>query len=160
MSNKLDLRGAIACDPRVPDIIEQFGKRYIWTPVPKGLPRFRTIGACHANSTMAAYMDGRLTYVEGLSRAPSTGLLVGHAWVTMEGVHAIDLTWRGQSVRGSRRQKEAIRRFGQKADPDHRMDPATEYYGVEIPTRELARLVWAQRAFGLVLDQYITAEAA
>lgn len=31
------------------------------------------------------------------------------------------------------------------------MDPPAEYYGVEIPTRELARLVRAQRAFGALI---------
>jgi hypothetical protein len=135
-----------ACGPQVPNIVERFGKRYTPLAVPKGLPRYRTLFQCHRNSALAAFHDRRLTYVEGLARCPATGRLIGHAWVTMDGEHAIDLTWRGQTFRHE--------------GYDYIMDPPAEYYGVEIPTRELARLVGAQRAFGLVLDQYITAEAA
>ena len=75
-------------------------------PIPKGLPRYRTIGDCHANSARAVFADDRLTYVEGVALSARLGIWFGHAWVSIDHVHAIDLTWRGQYVRGSARNKK------------------------------------------------------
>jgi hypothetical protein len=71
-----------------------------------------------------------LRYVEGLARVlpleSRREYLIGHAWVTLDGVHAIDLTWRGQQVTVDGRTFKAT--------------PATEYYGVEIPIYDVRRL--------------------
>jgi hypothetical protein len=141
----------VGCAPSVPDILRRLGKRYIWQPIPKGLPRYRTIGDCHANSVRAVFADNRLTYVEGVALGRH-GLWAGHAWVTIDHVHAIDLTWRGQSVRGSARNKEAQRRFGTPLTIT--MDPAAEYIGVEIPRKDLAELVVKNEAYMFLLDQW------
>jgi len=105
-----------------------------------------------ANSAQAVFADDRLTYVEGVALSARLGIWFGHAWVTIDHVHAIDLTWRGQSVRGSARNKEAQRRFGTPLTLT--MDPAAEYIGVEIPRKDLAGLVIENEAFGLFLDQW------
>jgi hypothetical protein len=151
--------GSFVCHPSVPAILERFGKRYIWQPVPEGLPRYRTIGNCHANAQRAVLNDERLTYVEGVALSRSIGTWFGHAWVTLDGVHAIDLTWRGQSVRWSARNREAQARFGKPPLTDT-MDPAAEYVGVEIPREELAALIVANKAHMLLLDQWAARKAA
>jgi hypothetical protein len=140
--------------PVTAEILRREGKPYIWTPVPKGLPRYRTIGDCHANSARAVLEDERLFYVEGAARHQE-GWWVEHAWVTLDHVHAIDLTWRGQSTLGSRRHKEAIHRFGaDAANHTKRTKPADEYIGIEIPRQEVAELVVRNEYYGLILRQW------
>jgi hypothetical protein len=124
------------CDPRVPGIVERFGKM----AVPTGLPRYRTLFQCHRNCFLAVLKYARLTYVEGLARSPATDQLVGHVWVTMNGEHAIDLTWRGQDFRPT-------------GINVYRMIP-TEYYGVEIPRDDIISIVGKNRCSGLILHEW------
>jgi hypothetical protein len=141
--------------PEIVSIVERLGKPYIWTPVPKGLPRYRTPGACHANSQKAVFYDDRLRYVEGIAASGINGIYYWHAWVTLDGVHAIDLTLRGQSVRWSKRNLEVQRLNGTTAQfAEVMMQPATEYYGVEIPTVDIARLVSENNAHGFYLEEW------
>ncbi len=126
------------CDPQVPGIVERLGKRYAPMAVPTGLPRYRTIFQCHRNCFLAVLKDARLTHVEGLARCPATDQLVGHVWVTMDGEHAIDLTWRGQYFNV------------------YRMAP-TEYYGVEIPRDDIISIVRKNRCCGLILHEWAAA---
>jgi hypothetical protein len=75
--------------------------------------------------------------------------LIGHAWVTMDGEHAIDLTWRGQTFR-----------HAALPGRDYIMDPSTDYYGVEIPTEDVARITSSNSCYGLILEQWEAARAA
>lgn len=142
----------VGYSPRVPEILNRLGKRYISTPVPKGLPRYRTVGDCHRNCQNAVLADNRLTYVEGAAHT-SIGVWMGHAWVTMDGVHAIDLTWRGQRAR-------LFRKGYGKDDATAIMHPASEYVGVEIPTKDVAKFMVANGYHALFLDQWIAQREA
>jgi hypothetical protein len=64
-----------------------------FTPVkrPKGF-RQMTVKACYYNAWRLA-IYGRAQYVEGYAMSGS-GFLAHHAWVTVDGVTAIDVTWR------------------------------------------------------------------
>jgi len=128
-------------------IIEAMGKPYAPAPVPNGMPRYRAAGCCHYNSWRACTADPRLHYVEGLARVPGINgdWLVGHAWVTLDGVHAIDLTWRGARKR---------------AHASRSLDAATEYYGVEIPHADVTRLYVENGGPYLCLADWYRSEAA
>jgi hypothetical protein len=123
-------------DPqRLLDIIIKFGKRYAPIPIPKGLPRFRTPKACHRNACKAVLNDQRLTYVEGVAYGRDRDYGFAHAWVTMDGTHAIDLTLRGQKVVHG-------------GDIVVHLDPPVEFYGVEIPPKDVERLMFTLNAEG------------
>jgi hypothetical protein len=128
------------CDPKVPAIVERFGKRFAPMAVPTGLPRYRTLFQCHRNCFLVVLKDARLTYVEGLARCPATDQLIGHVWMTMDGEHAIDLTWRGQD-------------FSPTGINVYRMAP-TEYYGVEIPRDDIISIVAKNRCSRLILHEW------
>jgi hypothetical protein len=156
MQSAINFLYIVGSSPSVPKILNRMGKRYIFSPVPKGLPRYRTVGECHRNSQCAVLDDDRLTYVEGAALS-SLGVWMGHAWVTMDGVHAIDLTWRGQQVSAFRpgaRDGERIGARSYKPDDTITMHPAVEYIGVEIPTKDIAKLMCANQAHGFFLDQW------
>jgi hypothetical protein len=73
------------------DLIER-GKFFEPIKRPKGY-RKRADKACFTNAALLA-CDGRGTYVEGLACSSSSpGLAVHHAWITLDGVHAIETTW-------------------------------------------------------------------
>ena len=55
-------------------------------------------GDCHRNCQLAILRDPRLTYFEGVAIAKKHTF--GHAMVTLDGEHAIDLTRRGQTIDG------------------------------------------------------------
>jgi hypothetical protein len=38
-------------------------------------------------------IQGCGTYVEGFARSGSSGIVTDHAWITLDGEHAIDQTW-------------------------------------------------------------------
>lgn len=137
---------AIGCASNVLEVLNCIGKRYgLLTPIPKGLPRYRTVGDCYANCQSAVLQDDRLTYVEGA--ALSNGRWVGHAWVTMDGEHAIDLTWRGQRTR-------LFRKDSGKDDMTI-LSPGVEYVGIEIPREAIAKFIIENRCQGVFLDQWI-----
>ena len=58
---------------------------------PKGY-RKKKDKECFYNAAMFA-IDKRGRYVEGYGQSVG-GLMVHHAWITLDGVHAIEVTWR------------------------------------------------------------------
>jgi hypothetical protein len=96
------------------------GCPYVGEKRPKGY-RKRKAGCCFRNAAKLA-IRGRGTYVEGfasfLDDTP-----IHHAWVTLDGVHAIDATWTWH-------------------------DPADcRYFGIAFPPLILARHCISQRYF-------------
>jgi hypothetical protein len=88
------------------------GRPYVGVKRPKGY-RKRKAKYCFHNAAMLA-IEGRGTYVEGFASFLD-GMPIHHAWVTLDGVHAIDVTWTWR-------------------------DPADcSYFGIAFPTQILAR---------------------
>jgi hypothetical protein len=100
-------------DPRNLRLIARLGQPFAPSPIPKGLPRFRKMKQCFRNAFNAACADQRLLYVEGVAALGC--LCTEHAWNSLDGEHAIDLTWRDAPV-------------------------VPVYFGVAIPIKEAAKL--------------------
>src|SRR4029077_3967187 len=69
----------------------RFGRAFVGIARPKGLRRQRARKQCFMNATTIA-LSGRGTYVEGFATSGSARAVL-HAWITLDGEHAIDLTW-------------------------------------------------------------------
>jgi hypothetical protein len=93
------------------------GRPYVGVGRPKGY-RKRKAKQCFYNAAMLA-VAGRGTYVEGYAcRDGYRDWPMHHAWITLDGVHAIDPTWD---------------------------DPADAYYaGIAFPTEIMARHILQQ----------------
>ncbi len=82
---------------------------------PKGY-RKRRDQECFYNAQMLAIED-RGRYVEGYAQSRHLNMLVHHAWITLDGVHAIDPTWQ---------------------------EPGAKYIGIEVDTVTLAKAMCAK----------------
>jgi hypothetical protein len=69
------------------------GRPYVGISRPSGY-RKRKARQCFYNAADLALTD-RGTYVEGYASSPTSGGPMHHAWVTLDGVHAVDVTWDG-----------------------------------------------------------------
>jgi len=72
--------------------IVDHGRPYIGISRLKGY-RKRKDKQCFSNAADLALTE-RGTYVEGYASLPAGGGPIHHAWITLDGVHAIDPTWR------------------------------------------------------------------
>jgi hypothetical protein len=70
----------------------RFGRPFVGIARPKGFRRQRKLKACYMNAVTMAFR-GCGTYVEGFARSGSSGIVTDHAWITLDGEHAIDQTW-------------------------------------------------------------------
>ena len=68
-----------------------YGRPYVGINRPKGY-RKRKAKQCFWNAARLAINDCG-TYVEGYASLPIGGPALHHAWVTLDGVHAVDVTW-------------------------------------------------------------------
>jgi hypothetical protein len=68
------------------------GQPFVGIARPKGY-RLRAIKQCFVNAGDLA-LRGLGTYVEGFAIDPKTGALVHHAWLSLDGTNAVDVTWR------------------------------------------------------------------
>jgi hypothetical protein len=59
--------------------------------------RQRAPKQCFRNASNLAF-DKKCLYVEGFALARVDGLMIHHAWVTIDGVHALDPTWADATV--------------------------------------------------------------
>jgi hypothetical protein len=100
-----------------------YGRAFVGIPRPKGFRRQRARKRCYMNATRISWATGA-TYVEGFAMRANMPLF-HHAWVTMDGVHAIDQTL-----------------------PDAEQ---YEYFGIPFPPHILAEAINARGYFG-VLD--------
>lgn len=90
------------------------GRLFTGIPKPKGFPRYRAPKQCYRNAGLIAIYDERergYRYVEGFAYDPDFDFLFQHAWVTLDGEHAID--------------------------PTLPFDSKQLYFGLEIPTKVL-----------------------
>jgi hypothetical protein len=94
------------------------GRPYVGIARPKGF-RKRKDKLCFANAGDLA-LDGRGIYVEGFAGALPTH----HAWLTIDGVHAIDPTWDNA--------------------------PDVPYYGIPFPARLLSRTISRRGHWGML----------
>lgn len=99
------------------------GQAYVGIDRPKGYRHQRARKQCFMNATSAA-IDGRGAYVEGFAATPDTGVPMLHAWITLDGVHAIDQTWRDA--------------------------PSCHYYGIRFSTEVLSRVICGRNHYGLL----------
>jgi hypothetical protein len=74
-------------------VLDQRGTEYIAAPRPKGFRRQRSEGYCFGNAALIVLDHENATYVEGAAWSPSCRGAVHHAWVTLDGKHAVDPTW-------------------------------------------------------------------
>jgi hypothetical protein len=82
----------VLCVPKqVLEAVGANGKDYKPAVRPKGFRHQRKMKACFQNAAMTA-IDGRARYVEGIAQSLA-GDWMHHAWVTIDGEHAIDQTW-------------------------------------------------------------------
>jgi hypothetical protein len=77
----------------VEEAVLKYGRGYIGIERPKGFRGQRARGQCFANAADTA-LRGRGQYVEGyaLNRPDHLRMIFHHAWITVDGVHAIDQT--------------------------------------------------------------------
>ena len=101
------------------------GKEYVAIPRPKGFRHQKEKKECFYNAYTTA-MNLRARYVEGLAFAAPHGIWFPHAWITKDGVHAIDQTWSYQ---------EGLR-----------------YFGLELPIKEVASVAARRGWIGAALE--------
>ena len=77
--------------PEVEKAVLAYGRPFIGIARPNGF-RLRAPKNCYMNAAVVAVDQGRGTYVEGL--AIGRGGLMPHAWLTLDGTNAVDITWR------------------------------------------------------------------
>src|SRR5262245_34286586 len=77
----------------VEETVLKYGRGYIGIERPKGFRHQRARKQCFRNAAEAA-LRGRGQYVEGytLNRTDHLHMIFQHAWITLDGVHAIDQT--------------------------------------------------------------------
>lgn len=106
--------------------VAEHGHKFIGIERPKGHGHQMALKMCFRNAARLA-MDGRGTYVEGYALVPG-GLPFDHAWITLDGLHAVDQTLTNAS--------------------------AYDYFGIEIATPDLRKILHRQQYWGVfsVLD--------
>jgi hypothetical protein len=110
----------------VEEAVLAHGRPFIGVSRPKGY-RQRGAKRCFANAGDLALCE-RGIYVEGFALGPDDrGIAIHHAWITLDGVHAIDVTWVRQ------------------ASDCH-------YYGIPFSNDVLERLLLRRKYWGPVLD--------
>jgi hypothetical protein len=88
----------VLCVPKqVLEAVSASGKYYKPVARPKGFRHQRKMKACFQNAAMTA-IDGKARYVEGIALFGDK-YWAHHAWVTIDGEHAIDQTWTEPGVR-------------------------------------------------------------
>jgi hypothetical protein len=98
--------------PEVIDALRGRGREYAAIPRPKGFRRQMEKKECFHNAFTKASKRKEARYVEDLAFTPVPCIWLPHAWLTIDGVNAIDQTW--PYVEGIR------------------------YFGIELPFKEVA----------------------
>jgi hypothetical protein len=104
-------------------VVLDHGREYVGIERPRGFRRQWARKQCFRNAAVVA-MGGQATYVEDYAMSGTSGLLFEHAWLTVDGVHAIDQTL-----------------------PDAL---ATEYLGIPFATAVLGRALVTHHHYGIL----------
>jgi hypothetical protein len=107
----------------IENAVLRHGREYIGIARPKGLRQQRARGLCFLNATDAA-LQGCAQYVEGFVMSRRVGIPVHHAWLSADGVHAIDQTL-----------------------PDA---PERAYFGIPFSNAVLERVIDVRRSYGIL----------
>jgi hypothetical protein len=84
-------------DPRgAEETVLAHGRPFVGSARPKGYA-LMAIKKCFANAGRLA-LDGRGIYVEGFALTGTSGFPFHHAWITLDGTDAIDVTLRGATT--------------------------------------------------------------
>lgn len=114
--------------PRHPSAayVLHYGRSFSPAPRPPGV-RKRRSRYCYRNATLFVQeIDERYAYCEGWALSSlDGGMTVQHAWVTLTGDKAVELTW---------------------------AEPGRAYLGVVIEPDQLSRFLVERRSFGSVID--------
>jgi hypothetical protein len=81
---------------KVEKAVLKHGRPFTWTPRPSGY-RPRAIKQCFVNAGKLAF-EKRGVYVEGFAMAGKSSFAFHHAWITLDGLCAIDVTLRDSDV--------------------------------------------------------------
>jgi hypothetical protein len=106
-------------------LVSARGRMLLPAPRPKGYRHQKRPKECFSNAQITVFACKEAHYVEGVAVGKG-GSIVQHGWVTLDGVHAVDQT---------------------------RTEPALAYFGIIIPTKELAQIVCKRGYAGAVLDE-------
>jgi hypothetical protein len=105
----------------------EHGKLFVPTNRPKGL-RKRADKKCFYNAQDTVLRDRAKFYCEGYATSSSGFGIIHHGWVSNDGEHAIEMTWR---------------------------TPGEAYFGIEYTAQQVAALWIAERAGGSMLSPTI-----
>jgi hypothetical protein len=104
--------------------LEKSGKEFTPIERPKGYRRQRRPSDCFHNAADIALRDHNATFVEGV--AWNMGCGFHHAWITLDGEHAIDQTW---------------------------PMPGAAYFGIAVPTKQLAHVIARSAYYGSIITK-------
>ena len=104
--------------------LEKSGKEFTPIARPKGYRRQRRQGDCFHNAADIALRDPKATFVEGVAWDMGCGF--HHAWITLDGEHAIDQTWP---------------KLGKA------------YFGIAVPTKQLAHVIARSEYYGSIITK-------
>jgi hypothetical protein len=104
------------------EAVLRHGRPYIGVPRPKGWRRHAQ-RQCFRNAAIVCFKK-QCTYVEGFAIGRIDGLLIHHAWVTNDGMHAIDPTWDDA--------------------------PTSAYFGIAFSTKVVGQALTQRRTWGLL----------
>jgi hypothetical protein len=117
--NLIDVRG------RLVRALEKRGKEYKGIERPKYFRRQWKQGECFYNAAEIVFKNPCATYVEGVAYH-TVDLGFHHAWVTIDGVHAIDQTW---------------------------PKPGIVYVGIDVPTDQLLEALRHTDCYGHIIEK-------
>jgi hypothetical protein len=104
--------------------LKKSGKEFTPIERPKGYRRQRRLSDCFHNAADIALRDHNATFVEGVAWDMGCGF--HHAWITLDGEHAIDQTW---------------------------PTPGAAYFGIAVPTKQLAHVIARTAYHGSILTK-------
>jgi hypothetical protein len=91
----LSRRAELDIDCAADQAVLTHGREFKGVVRPKGY-RLRALKQCFVNAGDLALRE-RGTYVEGFAICPGVGIPVHHAWLTLDGTDAIEVTWRDRA---------------------------------------------------------------
>ncbi len=105
--------------------LEKSGREFTPIERPKGYRRQWRRGDCFRNAALIALHNHDATFVEGIAYN-SMGCGFHHAWITLDGAHAVDQTW---------------------------PTPGEVYFGIPVAVKQLAQVLSRSEFFGSIITK-------